>query len=153
MKGLHVWTVLLAAMAIVVPVIAPLVAPAAPEAAQESALIEKAVRDYIDGWYEGDAERMERALHPDLAKRRVNFLPDGTGVLQTLSADAMIAYTRLGGGKKDRQPDQHNDVVILDVSSHTASVKTVSHQFIDYLHLARIGGQWRIVNVLWEPRH
>jgi hypothetical protein len=27
--------------------------------------------DYIEGWYTGDAARMERALHPDLAKRIV----------------------------------------------------------------------------------
>ncbi len=25
--------------------------------------------DYMEGWYEGDAARMERALHPELAKR------------------------------------------------------------------------------------
>ncbi len=25
--------------------------------------------DYIEGWYAGDAERMERSLHDDLVKR------------------------------------------------------------------------------------
>jgi len=33
-----------------------------------------------------------------------------------------------------------------------ATAKTVSTQYIDYLHLARIDGQWKIVNVLWRPR-
>ena len=33
--------------------------------------VREAVLDYIEGWYAGDAERMERALHPDLAKRIV----------------------------------------------------------------------------------
>ena len=27
------------------------------------------VLDYIDGWFDGDAVRMERALHPELVKR------------------------------------------------------------------------------------
>ena len=31
--------------------------------------ITAAMLDYAEGWYEGDAARMERCLHPDLAKR------------------------------------------------------------------------------------
>jgi hypothetical protein len=40
-------------------------------AAETTAAIRQAAVDYIEGWYTGDADRMERALHPDLAKRRV----------------------------------------------------------------------------------
>jgi len=29
----------------------------------------KTALDYTEGWYAGDAARMERALHPELAKR------------------------------------------------------------------------------------
>ncbi len=117
---------------------------------EERTLIEEAVRDYIDGWYEGSAERMERALHPDMAKRRVRGMDNGRQVLSTLSASSMVEYTR-AGGTKQRQEAQKNEVMILDVSSHTASVKTVSPDFIDYIHLAKVNGRWRIVNVLWEP--
>ena len=38
------------------------------EAAVEVA-IRTAIMDYVEGWYEGDAERMNRCLHPRLAKR------------------------------------------------------------------------------------
>ena len=31
--------------------------------------IRKPANDYIEGWYTGDAARMEGALHPELAKR------------------------------------------------------------------------------------
>jgi hypothetical protein len=122
-----------------------------PEGSEGRKAIEQAVRDYIDGWYEGSAERMERALHPELAKRRVTTLPNGRAILDTVSADNMVEYTRLGGGSKSRQEGQQNQVIILDLSSHTASVKTISPEFIDYLHLAKMNGQWQIVNVLWEP--
>lgn len=117
----------------------------------ERSSIEKAARDYIDGWYEGDAERMQRALHPDLAKRRVEVLSNDRAVLSTVSADAMVEYTRMGVGKKSYREGQVNEVTILDVSGISASVKTVSHQFVDYLHLAKLNGEWRIVNVLWMP--
>jgi hypothetical protein len=35
---------------------------------------------------------------------------------------------------------------------HIASVKVLSHPFVDYLHVAKIGDRWLIVNVLWELR-
>jgi hypothetical protein len=132
----------------------PATAPCAEEENQvsdEKQLIEKAIRDYIDGWYEGSAERMERALHPDLTKRRVVPLPSGGEILNTVSADAMIAYTEMGIGKKSKKEGQQNEVIILDLSAQIASAKSTSHEFIDYIHLAKVNGQWRIVNVLWEP--
>ncbi len=94
---------------------------------------------------------MTRALPPDLAKRRVRIMANGRAVLPTLSTDQMVEHTCAGGGAEQRQEGQINEVIILDVLSHTASVKTMSPHFIDHLHLARMNGQWRIVNVLWEP--
>jgi len=41
-------------------------------ASDDNASIKKTALDYIEGWYAGDAARMERALHPELAKRMIN---------------------------------------------------------------------------------
>ena len=117
----------------------------------EVAAIEAAVRDYIDGWYDGDAERMARGLHPDLRKRSFRELPGGAQVVNDLTYTTMVAYTEQGFGKKSKKDGQVNQVEILDVSPTTASAKSVSPEFIDYLHLAKVDGRWRIVNVLWEP--
>ena len=35
----------------------------------ERAMIVATALDYFEGWFDGDAVRMERALHPELAKR------------------------------------------------------------------------------------
>jgi len=43
-----------------------------------------------------------------------------------------------------------NEIIILDVYKNTASVKAISAQYIDYVHLAKYNGKWKIVNVLWE---
>jgi hypothetical protein len=123
-----------------------------PPTTEEKAQIEKAVRDYVDGWYEGSVERMERALHPDLAKRSVVALPNGRVLVDSASGSSMIELTRVGYGKKMAKPGQKNQVVILDVFRDTASAKSVSPDYVDYIHLIRIGGQWRIINVLWSPR-
>jgi hypothetical protein len=122
-----------------------------PDAADDKAAIEQTVRDYIDGWYEGNAERMARALHPDLAKRAFATLSDGSMVLQIVTADAMVTFTKAGFGKKKARPGQKNEVTILDVSETIATAKSVSPDFIDYIHLAKVDGRWRIVNVLWRP--
>lgn len=109
-------------------------------------------RNYIDGWYEGNAERMKQALHPNLAKRQITGKPDSQ-FLSPVSASALIEYTKMGYGKlKDgRIPD--NKVIVLDIYHNMAMVKTISPKFIDYIHLAKINGQWKIVNVLWEVNY
>ena len=128
-----------------------ILATAAVADTAEHPAIEAAARDSLDGWYAGDAERMTRALHPDLVKRVVRTLENGEPLLNSVSASNMIAYTRAGFGKGRANPDVPTEVHVLDATPVMASVKTVSHEFIDYLHLAKIDGEWKIVNVLWEP--
>jgi len=38
----------------------------------QSEAIVQTVVDYFEGWFEGDVTRMDRALHRDLVKRRVD---------------------------------------------------------------------------------
>lgn len=38
------------------------------------------------------------------------------------------------------------------MSSTTASVRVEMSGWIDYMHLAKFGDDWKIVNVLWERK-
>lgn len=116
----------------------------------EAAAIEACARDYIEGWYAGDAARMERSLHPELAKRIVKRLPDGRGELQNMGAMTLVQFTRSRAGRPEA--GKRADVKILDVFGRTASVRVDAEAWIDYMHLAQVEGRWRIVNVLWELR-
>ena len=119
--------------------------------AADAAAIKQTALDYIEGWYEGNAERMERALHPELAKRIVETNPQtGRSRLSQMSAMSLVQGTRAGGGTKTPKDKQQKDVTILDVYEGAASVKIVAGAWIDYLHMARFNGRWVIVNVLWE---
>src|SRR2546423_12300605 len=62
-------------------------------------LIKQTALDYIEGWYEENSERMERALHPELAKRIVRTNQDGKSRLDQMSAMSLVQGTRRGGGK------------------------------------------------------
>jgi hypothetical protein len=122
-----------------------------PVSAADGAAIKQTALDYIEGWYEGNAERMERALHPELAKRIVETNPQtGRSRLNQMSAMSLVQGTRAGGGTKTAKDKQQKDVTILDVYEGAASVKVVAGAWIDYLHMARFNGRWVIVNVLWE---
>ena len=61
----------------------------------KTAIIQTAL-DYIEGWYEGDAARMERALHPDLAKRIVRTNDQGQSQLQQMSAMGLVQGVKRG---------------------------------------------------------
>ncbi len=112
--------------------------------------IKAAALDYIEGWYEGNPDRMERALHPDLAKRIVHTNPQGRSSLGQMSALSLVQGVKRGGGKDTPKEKQQKDVTILDVFGNAASVKVVASDWIDYLHIAKFNGRWVIVNVLWE---
>lgn len=120
-------------------------------AAADAAAIKQTALDYIEGWYEGNAERMEKALHPELAKRMVETNPaNGKSRLNQMSAMSLVQGTRGGFGKNTPKDKQQKDVTILDVYENAASVKVVATDWIDYLHVAKFNGKWVIVNVLWE---
>jgi hypothetical protein len=117
---------------------------------EDKTAITNAALDYIEGWYAGDAERMERALHPDLAKRIVRTNDKGQSALGQMSALSLVQGVKRGGGKETPKDKQQKDVTILDVFENAASVKIVASDWIDYLHIAKFNGRWVIVNVLWE---
>ncbi|MBC7791098.1 MAG: nuclear transport factor 2 family protein [Anaerolineae bacterium] len=121
------------------------------QGAPDSVAVRRAAVDYIEGWYAGDAVRMERALHPELAKRIVRT--DSTSSesrLSQMSALSLVQGTRYGGGNRTPREKQQKDVQILDIYRGSSSVKIVASDWIDYLHLAKWNGRWVIVNVLWE---
>lgn len=121
--------------------------------ADDEAGIRQAALDYCEGWYAGDAERMEKCLHPDLAKRIVRTDPEsGRSRLEQMSAMTLVQYTRRGWGKNTPQEAQQKDIEILDIFDDVASVRATMSGWIDYMHIAKWEGKWVIVNVLWQVK-
>ena len=113
--------------------------------------IRKAALDYIEGWYSGDAARMERALHPELAKRMISTDPKtGRSQFNHMGAMTLVQRTREGIGKKIPQDQQLKEITILDRYNNAAVVKIVASDWIDYLEMGKFNGDWKIINVLWE---
>lgn len=127
-------------------------APLHAQGAADSSAIHAAALDYIDGWWSGDAERMTRALHPELAKRILLIDPSGAQKIGAMTATQLIVGTRDGGGSTSPASARKSEVKILDIFGNAASVRIDAGLWIDYLHLVKAGGRWQILNVLWERR-
>ena len=125
-------------------------ADSGPRQSDRESITETAL-DYDQGWYAGDADRMERSLHPDLAKRVRWATPASPkGKFGHMSAMTLVQKTRRGGGTDVPEDTRRTDVKILDIYGTAASVRLDMHDWIDYLHMSKIGERWVIVNVLWE---
>ena len=112
--------------------------------------IRSVARAYLESWLDGDGERMRGALHPDLAKRGLDYAADRTpSGVHHLTAEYM---ERSAANGPRPQFTRTCEVTVLDVAHSIASAKVVSEPFIDYLHLAKLDGRWSIVNVLYEDR-
>lgn len=108
--------------------------------------IRAVVLDYYEGWFGGDATRMERALHPELAKRSLWLDLAGEEVLRTTTAARMVELTAAGAGSDESDPPVELEIV---VHGAIASVTARGGPFVDFLHLARTQAGWKIVNALW----
>ncbi len=116
----------------------------------DSDAIRQAVLDYVEGWYEGDPERIRRSLHPALVKRALKReSADGLEYLNYLTQEEMVAATESGGGTRVPPHERRYDISILDRYEEIATVKAINPHWIDYLHLVKISGQWLIANVLY----
>jgi hypothetical protein len=120
------------------------------QSAADSAGIRATALDYIDGWYAADGTRMERALHPELAKRNVYSDNNGRSRLIQMSAMTLVNGTKGGGGAEIPAAQRSDSVKILDIFGNAASVRVRAATWVDYMHMAKYNGQWKILNVLWE---
>ena len=107
------------------------------------------VRDYVDGWFDGDAERMRRALHPELVKRCRGIEGDDPDALETLSAQRMIDDTARGEGVSMDLPDRRIEITIDRQLGDVAAVTCACAVYVDLLHLIRMPDGWKIVNAAW----
>jgi len=63
-----------------------------------------------------------------------------------------LQATAAGRGRSENPSQGLKEVTILDQTETMATVKIVSEEFVDYLHLSKCGETWSIMNVLWDYR-
>ena len=120
-----------------------------PDLKADSAAIIETALNYGDGFYSGDAVRMEKAIHPDLNKVCPVVLPQtGKTFLIYSTYSGLIELSRAKVGLTE-EAKRKIAVKVLKINDKVACVKLTSSAFNDYLGMVKIDGQWKIVNVLW----
>jgi hypothetical protein len=114
--------------------------------------VKQAALDYVEGIYNNDPARVERSVHPKLAKigfyrppADEAYRPGGTMTFERLIE---VAKNYNKDGKMPKNGPK--EIIIHDVMDQTASLKLVAAWGVDYMHLAKFDGKWMIINVLWQ---
>ncbi|PZR41756.1 MAG: hypothetical protein DI538_00050 [Azospira oryzae] len=126
--------------------------PLAAQTKQDTLAIRQAALDYIESQHTPNPSQMERALHPRMVKR--TFWKDkatGKDYVRETSTESMVLLAESYNKKGDQFPaSPKKEVKLLDVSERTASVKLIADDWIDYMHIVKLNGTWKIINVLWQ---
>lgn len=119
---------------------------------QDTLEIRQAALDYIESQHKPNPKQMERALHPGMVKR--TFWKDkatGKDYVRETTTESMVLLAEGYNKNGDKFPSSpKKEVKILDISERTASVKLIADEWIDYMHIVKLNGSWKIINVLWQ---
>jgi hypothetical protein len=127
------------------------------QAQNDELQIRETVLDYLEGLETNNPERVAKAMHPDLAKRTIEKDKEGDDFPSNMTAASLVGYTKdfdfTQFYKADVDPKELLTVetIIYDISNGIATVKATTNkfEFLDYIQLGKINGEWKIVNVLW----
>ena len=122
------------------------VSPKTEASAADLEAVKGVATEYFQSWFAGDGERMRACLHPALAKRTPEMPGADSLALHEDPTETLVVDTASGEGTEF---DPVQDVTVLDVFRDIATVMVRSQPFIEYLHLARFGDRWLIVNALY----
>jgi hypothetical protein len=113
--------------------------------------VKQAAMDYIEGVYNVNPAQIERSIHPNLVKRGF-FIKKDESVYSphTMTFAELVELSKNYNKKGNLPKDAPKEVVIYEVSDQTASAKVTAVWGIDYLHLAKYDGKWKIINILWQ---
>ena len=116
----------------------------------DSVAIRQTLLDYVEGYYNADWQRVAKAVHPELVKRIIMQDTSGLTAINTQGASLLIIGAKRNKKMEDG-PGFKADISIYDIFKNVALAKVVTNKFsfIDYAQLAKINGEWKIINVLW----
>ncbi len=119
---------------------------------QDTLEITRVALAYIESQHTPNPKQMEGALHPRMVKRSVfkNKATKKDYVSENFTEN-MVILAESYNIKGDKFPlNPKKEVKLLDISTRTASVKLIADAWIDYMHIVKINGVWKIINVLWQ---
>lgn len=117
----------------------------------DRAAVEAAVADYVVAIEEARPELIERSVHPDLQKFGFHRAGPGDDYRRIPLDYAGLVDIAATFKEKGWVPaDATHSIEVFEVLDKTAAAKLTAFWGIDYMHLAKYDGRWKIVQVLWQ---
>ena len=115
----------------------------------ETAAIRAAVQTYLDGLYEGDADKLAAVFHPTSA-----LTWEVAGVLTILPRDQWLAAVRGRASSQSRGLERRDEILLIDQSSPTTALVKLKCQipprfFTDYLSFLKVEGRWQVAQKIF----
>ena len=110
----------------------------------ERQAIQATVQLYLDGLYEGDAEKLAASFHPTSA-----LTYEADGKITILPRDEWLAAVRARPSPQSQGLLRHDEILTIDQSSPTAAFVKLKcaippRFFTDYLSLLKVDGRWQV---------
>ena len=123
------------------------------ETTTDTEAVKKASMNYIEGFYEGNTDKLKSCLIPTMRKHGF-WKKKGSGKFQnagSMSFEQALAYAA-GVKKSGKFPkaDAPKKIEVLEVLDKIAVSKVTAWWGRDYLLLAKNDGKWMIRQILWE---
>lgn len=118
---------------------------------EDEKAVKQAAMDYIEAVYNVNPAQAERSVHPEMVKRGF-FIKRGETVYSphSMTFTELVELSKTYNKNGNVPKDAPKEVVVYEVSDQTASVKVTAVWGIDYMHLAKYEGKWKIINILWQ---
>ncbi|SHJ12779.1 Putative lumazine-binding [Desulfatibacillum alkenivorans DSM 16219] len=113
--------------------------------AQDLEMIKETVQNYFDGMYYGDVARLEKAFHAEAF-----LFGHFHGKFSHMPASGFFKMVASAPSLESKGEPFDMEILSIDVTGQAAAVKVrdvyMKMQFFDYLSLAKVDGEWKIVN-------
>ena len=118
----------------------------------DRAMINGVILDYLDGLYEGDADKIARAFHETCCLTHFNAT---AGEIRVVPRDAWLQLVRTRKSPKSLGLTRHDEVLSVDVISPTTAFVKLRcaippRFFLDSLNLLKVNSRWQIVAKLFS---
>jgi len=116
----------------------------------ETEAIRAAAQTYLDGLYEGDAEKLASVFHPTSALTWEQY-----GALKPLPRDEWLNVVRNRASPRSLGQSRHDQILQIDQSSPTTAFVKLKcalppRFFTDYLCFLKVDGRWQIAQKVFS---
>ncbi len=116
----------------------------------DKAAVERAILDYVESFYEADLSKAHRSVAKDLHKRGYFKNQKGNYEEAFMTFEQFLEMASDWNTRANVTDNSLKKITIFEILDQTASAKVEAHWGIDYFHLAKLNGEWKVVNVLWQ---